>query len=158
MNIFIDEHIELLKLFIENEVEFIVIGGYAVIYHGYHRTTGDIDIRLRPDNRNKEKVIPAFSKYGIDEKSMHAFMNLDFTKVLAFHIGNEPFKIEFLTFLTGLNFSDAYERRIIANFDDLEIPFLHLEDLVQNKMSTGRLQDEADVEELQKIQKLKQPK
>ncbi len=57
MNLFIEKHQELIKLLISNNVEFIIIGGYSVIFHGYKRTTGDIDIWLNPTNENKKKLI-----------------------------------------------------------------------------------------------------
>ena len=57
MKVFIEKHRHLLKLLASAGIDFIVIGGYAVIYHGYVRTTGDLDIWLQPDNQNKEKLL-----------------------------------------------------------------------------------------------------
>jgi hypothetical protein len=67
MDIFLDEHKEFLLLLLKHEVEFMLIGGYAVIFHGYERTTGDMDIWLKPSNENKEKFIEVLKSYGINE-------------------------------------------------------------------------------------------
>ena len=135
------------------EVKFIVIGGYAVIFHGYIRTTGDVDLWLKPDNSTKEKFLKILTKSGFSEETIKLIHQSDFTETLAFHIGEPPDRIDFLTKLTGLNFDDAILKAEILKTDDFEIPVLHLDDLIINKMLSTRAKDKADVEELQKIYK-----
>lgn len=151
MNLFLDAHQELLHTLLNQNVDFIIIGGYAVIFHGYHRTTGDVDIWLKPGNDNKIKLIKAFAEFGIDESALQELTNLDFHSHLVFHIGEEPEKIEFLTRINGVEYDEADQEKVTADFNDLKIPFLHLNHLILSKTATGRLQDKADIEELQKI-------
>ena len=89
------------------------------------------------------------------EADIQKIANLDFTSTLVFAMGEEPEKAEFLTQISLVNFDEANKRKIIAEIDGLAIPFLHLDDLIQSKINTGRLKDKADIEELQKIQSLK---
>jgi hypothetical protein len=159
MNIFYHDHTIILRAFNEYEVEYLLIGGYAVIYHGYPRTTGDMDIWLKPDNENKSKIIQAFVSLGYDEQSIQHLHTYDFTEAVIFHLGIEPEKVEFLTKVSLLNFDEAYARR--QNFEMEEnfiIPFLTIQDLILSKINTGRAKDAADVEELQKIQRFKEKK
>jgi len=156
MNIFLPDHTEILKAFNHHEVEYLLIGGYAVILHGYDRTTGDMDIWLKPDNENKIKVIAALREVGYDDESLDELNNFDFTTAVMFYLGLEPQKIEFITKLSLLDFDESNARKNFCPIDDeLKIPVLHFNDLVLSKFNTGRTKDKADIEELQKIQKYK---
>ena len=141
---------ELLKA----DVEFMLIGGYAVIFYGYVRTTGDMDIWLKPDNTNKVRFIHALIKSGFSKEALDHVNNSDFTQTLAFHISEPPERIDFLTKLSGLNFNDSIQRANKIQSGELLIPVLHLDDLIINKMLLVRAKDKADIEELQKINKL----
>ncbi len=153
MNIFLDEHVEILSAMIKHNVEFMLIGGYAVIVHGYRRTTGDMDLWLNPTNDNKIKLHDALKDVGFYEKDLEYFLTLDFTKHLVFSIGSEPQKIDFLTKISNVEYSEADSHKITHEFEGIFIPVIHLNDLVLSKINTGRKQDKADIEELQKIQK-----
>ncbi len=107
MNLFIEKHRELLAQLLEKEVSFIVIGGFSVIFHGYHRTTGDVDLWIKPDNINKEKLVSVLRVFDFDEKDVEEISNLDFTKHLAFSIWEEPEKVDFHTFISLINFDEA---------------------------------------------------
>lgn len=155
MNLFIEKHKKLLALLLEKEVNFIVIGGYSVIFHGYRRTTGDVDLWIKPDNSNKVQLVSALRVLDFDEKDLEVISNLDFTKHLAFSIWEEPEKVDFLTYISLVNFDEANSMKVIADMDGLKIPFIHLNHLVLSKLNTGRPQDIADVEKLQKINKFR---
>jgi len=155
MSHLLDIQIKYLKALIDCQVEFLVAGGYAVIYHGYVRTTGDIDIWLRPDNDNKKKLLDAFVRQDLHNDSIENVSKLNFTTSVAFHIGQIPEKIDFFTFITGLEFDAAKRHSVTLNIENLQVPFLSMPDLIINKMMTTRKRDQADVEELQKIMKLK---
>jgi predicted nucleotidyltransferase len=155
MNLFIDKHVGLLKNLIDAKVDFIIIGGYSVIFYGYMRTTGDLDIWLKPDNSNKEKLITALAKTGLDEDFLEQVSKSDFTKHQAFSIWKEPERVDFLTIINLVSFDDAAKGKIIAETGGLKVPFIPLEQLVLSKINTGRLKDKADIEELQKIQEAK---
>jgi len=155
MNLFLEKHQDLLKELLLNKVDFIVIGGYSVIFHGYARSTGDVDLWLSPDNVNKLKLLAVLRKMNFDEEDVAHIAELDFEKHLVFSMWDEPEKVDFLTRINMVEFEQADQRKIIADIDGIKIPFLHLKDLVLYKFNTGRLKDKADVEELQKIQKEK---
>lgn len=155
MNLFLDTHQELLASLILHEVDFIIIGGFAVIFHGYRRTTGDVDIWIKPDNENKGNLLKALESFGVTPEALQELASLDFQQHLAFHIGQEPDKIEFLTQISGVNYDEADSQKVIADVDQLKIPFLNYHHLVLSKMNTGRLRDKADIEELQKVNMFK---
>ena len=151
MNIFHDDHLEIIKELLENQVSFLLIGGYAVIFHGYNRTTGDMDLWLEPTNRNKDKFINALEKLGFDPDDLEKLAEMDFTKHLTFSIGEEPQKIDFITLINQVSFEEAWVNRIVFALEDINIPVINIDELVLSKINTGRKKDEADVEELQRI-------
>lgn len=155
MNFTHPAHQEMLFALADNQVDFILIGGYAVIYHGYVRTTGDMDVWVRPTNENKEKLLEAFRKLGFDPEGIKQLEKLDFTSVVVFHIGVEPERIDFLSKVEGLNFDEAFRQKEILNIKAHQIPILRLDDLIVNKLLTNRLKDKADVENLTKIKNRK---
>ncbi len=154
MNIFFSEHLLIIKQLQTYQVRFLLIGGYAVIFHGYNRTTGDMDIWIDPDEENKSKFIACLFELEYRQEDIDYLRSLDFTKAQVFSIGEEPQRVDFLTQVNLLNFKEAYENKMIAPLDGLEIPYIHFNDLVLMKMNTGRLKDKSDVEELQKIRNL----
>ena len=156
MNLLLDLHRELIETLVRHDVGFIVIGGYAVIHHGYNRTTGDIDLWLRPDNANKEKLLQALKAFGIDDESLNDVRKLDFTQASFFKIGDEPERIDFLTRINLVNYDDADKEKVVADVDGLKIPFLHFNHLILSKINTDRQQDKADVDMLQRIHKLRE--
>ncbi len=151
MNIFLEEHQEILNALLHNQVEFLMIGGYAVIFHGYERTTGDMDLWLQPMNENKEKVIKALAGVGFASNDLNELSKLDFSKPIVFSIGNPPEKIDFMTLINQVSFDEAYRNRTSIPLEGLQIPVINLKELILSKINTGRAKDAADVEELQKI-------
>lgn len=155
MNIFDSYTHKVLSTLLKHNVQFIVVGGYAVNYHGYKRTTGDIDLLLKPDNgENKTKLINSLRELEIEEETLSALNNLDFEKPQVFMDGEEPFKIDFLTKISGVEFEDAWKVKIEATYDNLNIPFLSYNHLILSKINSTRGKDKIDIEELQKIKKL----
>jgi hypothetical protein len=156
MNIFDTYTHDLLHQLNLNEVPYIVVGGYAVNYHGYRRTTGDIDIWIKPSNENsKTQLLTALKNLGITEDKLQKLSEIDFTLPTVFVDGKEPYKIDFMTRISGVNFEEAWDKKIIAELDGLKIPFIHLHHLILSKISNNRTKDKLDVEELQKIQALR---
>jgi hypothetical protein len=151
MNLFIELHQDLLRRLLAANIDFIVIGGYSVIFHGYTRTTGDIDIWLKPDNDNREKLIPVLRDFGFEEESLQIVSQFDFTRHLVFSTGEYPEKIDFLTHINLVTYSEAEKEKIVADVDGLQIPFLHLNHLILSKINTGRDKDATDITQLQHI-------
>ncbi|MDZ4792979.1 MAG: nucleotidyltransferase [Bacteroidota bacterium] len=155
MNLFLDAHRTVLQKLIEKGVDFILIGGYAVNFHGYNRTTGDLDVWIKPDNDNKLILIAALHELDFDEEGISTINSWNFEKSCKFHIFEKPFQTEFMTHISGVKYNDA---RIIAEnaeIDGLSILIIHINSLLQNKRSTGRTKDMADAEYLEKIIELR---
>ena len=155
MNIFVEEHQELLFALLNNNVKFMLIGGYAVIYYGYERTTGDMDILLEPDNNNREKLLNALAEFGIEDQDLLKLKETDLTKAQVFFIGSNPRRIDFLTKVSGISFEEAITEVNYFPLDDKLVPVIHYNHLILTKMTTGRMKDKADIEELERIRKYK---
>jgi hypothetical protein len=158
MNIFFKEHKILLKKLITAGVKFIIVGGYAINYHGYNRTTGDLDIWIKPGNDNRDTLLMVLKELGFREDSLQFLRQADFGQPFAFHFWDEPYKVDIMTKISGVSFNEADTKKIIMDYEGLSIPFLDFHHLVLSKISTGRSRDQVDVEELQKIKKLKDQK
>jgi|ERR1019366_4562587 predicted nucleotidyltransferase len=156
MNIFDEYTHALLCELNKNNVEYIVVGGYAVNFHGYRRTTGDIDLWIKPENEtNKNNILQSLRNLKVEENILNQLKVLDFSKPIVFIDGEEPFKIDFMTYISGVDFTDAWEHKTVAKLEGIPIPFIHLQHLIISKITTGRPQDKIDIEKLQQIQKLK---
>lgn len=154
MIIFLEPHKSFLKKLVNGNVDFILVGGYAVNFYGYTRTTGDIDLWLKPANDNRDRLISVLIKEGFSDQGINKIRTLDFTTMVAFHSGEMPFKIDFMTHISGLTFSEAISEKATLPVDDFFIPVLNYDHLILSKMSTSRKRDQVDVEELQKISAL----
>jgi hypothetical protein len=153
MEILLPEFKQILLLLKKHNVDYIVIGGYAVIYHGYARTTVDIDILLKPDNHIRKNLIAALKEFGISQESLDQIELIDLSKAAVFYFGDKPRRIDFLTKISGVNFNEAIETANHFRLEDDDIAVIDFNHLLINKMISDRLKDKADVEELQKIAK-----
>lgn len=123
MNIFDDYTYQLLKKLNQLKVEYLVVGGYAVNYHGYRRTTGDIDLWIKPDNGlNKDRIVKALKSLGVDGDKLQQLIQLDFSRPLVFIDGEEPFKIDFMTAVSGVKFDEAWKQKVISHLDGSTLP------------------------------------
>jgi hypothetical protein len=155
MDLFLEEHQNFLLLLLEHDVEFILIAGYAVIYHGYERTTADMDLWLKPSNENRNKFIEALKQHGVNQHLLKTIRKMDFTEPQVLYIGEKPNKIDFLTKLQSLDFEDVSSRKKYVSLGNSKVPVIHFNDLVVSKMLADRPQDKADIDMLQKIRKAK---
>ena len=137
---------DLLRAFNDENVRYLIVGGYALIKYTEPRYTKDLDIWVSPDPENATKVFRALVKYGapVTDMSPADFMREGFF----FTMGLAPNRVDILFDLTGLNFETAWERRVSAVVADAETNFLSRVDLIINKEAVGRKQDLADVEKL----------
>ncbi|MFT4095168.1 MAG: nucleotidyltransferase [Niabella sp.] len=159
MNIFIEEHQQMLLALVRHKVKFMLIGGYAVIYHGYARTTGDMDVWLALGNDNKENLIAALNTFGIDEESLAILETIDFTTPQnVFYFGKIPRRIDFLTMISNVKFEDAFKEAVYFPLEGEQIPVIHYNQLILSKLTSERMKDKADIEELQRINKYKKGK
>lgn len=137
---------EFIEFFVAREVAFLVVGGYAVAAHGHPRYTKDLDIWIRVDPVNAASVMFALDDFGFGNLGLVAddFLADD----VVVQLGREPKRIDLLTFVSGVEFDDAYEHRSMIEVGDLAVPVIGRTELRRNKLATGRLRDLADVEDL----------
>jgi predicted nucleotidyltransferase len=141
------EYINLIRLLNEEGVEYVVLGGHAVIAHGYLRTTGDVDIFVRPSDENAIQILRVMERYGY---SNGEFELADFTKVPSYlSFGRNDGWIDIMTFTLGVSFDQCYDNRLVLNIQGVPVNFIGLQQLLANKMATGRPQDLRDIENLQ---------
>ena len=138
---------EFLKLLDKHKVEYLVVGGYAVAFHGHPRYTKDIDIWINHDEGNAGQLIKVLVEFGFASLGLKT---TDFTEPgNIIQLGYPPSRIDLLTSVSGLKFNEAFERKITHNLGGTNINFICLDDLKTNKKETGRHQDMADLENLE---------
>ena len=138
---------EFIELLNEHNVRYLVVGGYAVAFHGHPRYTKDIDIWIELSLQNAENILEALKEFGFGSLDLSLDDFLEGDQII--QLGYPPNRIYILTALTGLKFEDCYNARIEFDVVGLHIHFIDLENLKKNKLATGRLQDLADAENLQ---------
>jgi nucleotidyltransferase DUF2204 len=143
---------------LDSKAIFLLIGGYAVNYHGYARYTGDIDFWIQPDNENKLLLLDAFTRLGRNADDINEISKLDFTKEQVFFMGEPPLRIDFLTKVNIVNFEEAWKKKQFWQLENFQIPVVDYEHLILTKFTTGRTKDKLDLEELQKINQSKKKK
>lgn len=147
-NIFNSDFRDFLKALNENKVNYILVGGYAVVLHGYPRTTGDMDLWVERSLENYRKLEKAFSQFGMPLFDMNEQNFLSHPVWDVFTFGNPPVAIDIMTRLEGLDFNTAFDRTVIFEDEDLKIRTIHKSDLILLKKSAGRSKDLNDLENL----------
>lgn len=137
---------EFLRLLHSHEVEYLLVGGYAVGYHGYPRTTNDLDVWVAARAENAEKLVTAFHEFGFSKGSVNATEFLDEKRVI--RMGVPPVCIDVIMSVSGLKFAVCYARRVVEDIDGIAVNLLSLEDLKKNKLASGGLKDLNDIEHL----------
>jgi predicted nucleotidyltransferase len=148
-NLFNPDFKDFLQALNQHDVDYMIVGGYAVIMHGYTRTTGDLDIWVRKNVANYEKLVQAFTTFGMPTFDMSKINFLENEALDVFTFGVPPICIELITNIKGVTFEDAYENAIIREIDDISIKTLSLADLLKAKRAAGRPKDQDDIEHLQ---------
>lgn len=144
---------EFIELLNEYKVKYLVIGGYAVNFHGYPRYTKDIDFWLWMTKPNIKKLIKAIKEFGFGGLNLEVADFMSPENII--QLGYEPYRIDLLVDVEGVDFEACYKRRTEAQLDGTEVQFLSLQDLITAKKKAGRLQDLADAEQLEKLEKKK---
>lgn len=127
-------------------VEYLVIGGYAVGFHGFVRATGDLDIFVGLSARNAENLLAAFHDFGFDVPELTAAVFLEAGKIV--RIGVPPLRLEVMNEISGVTFAACFAQRVEEMIDGLRVCFIDRENLLQNKRAAGRPKDLADIEAL----------
>lgn len=138
---------EFIELLNGNSVRYLIVGGYAVAFHGHPRYTKDLDvwIELSPDNATN--MLNALVEFGFESSGLEADDFLEADQII--QLGYPPNRIDILTTLESLEFEDCYKTKVEAEIQGLRIDLIDIESLKRNKRSTGRPQDLADAENLE---------
>ena len=132
-----------------NDVEYILVGGYAVVIHGYSRTTGDMDIWVNRTEENYLKLLNAFKQFGMPEFDMTKENFLYHKSWDVFRFGRKPVAIDIMTKMGEFNFKDCYEQSQLFEDDDLKIRVIHYNHLINAKKAAGRGRDIEDIKNLE---------
>ncbi len=130
----------------DNQVRYLIIGGYAVAFHGYPRYTKDIDIWIEISLDNAEKIIKALEQFGFGSLELKPNDFLVSNQVV--QLGYPPNRIDLITSPDGVEFEECYASKVEVIIDGVNLDFIDLENLRKNKRASGRLQDLADLENL----------
>ncbi|MDP2975121.1 MAG: hypothetical protein Q8N45_02790 [Anaerolineales bacterium] len=137
---------DFLQLLNSHQVEYLLIGDYAVGYHGYPRATGDMDIWIAIHPQNAEKVVTVLREFGFDLPELSVELFLKENQII--RMGVPPVKIDITTTISGVQFDECYAKRIVDILDDVQVNLINLNHLKANKKAIGRLKDLTDVEHL----------
>ncbi len=137
---------EFLNVLNSKKVKYLLIGGYAVAYHGYPRSTNDMDIWIAVDPDTANQMVEAIRDFGFDTPQLSNDLFLKERNVI--RMGVAPMRIEILTSISGVRFGDCYEERVVDEIDGQQVNIISLKHLKVNKKASGRYKDLDDFENL----------
>lgn len=138
----------MLQSLLDNKVEFLVVGAYAMGAQGYPRATGDFDVWVKASAVNSLKIYKALIDFGAPVATINDKTFAE--EGVIFQIGIMPRRIDIITHIDGVDFKDAYAAKLVIETEGLKIPFLSKENIIKNKLASGRPKDRLDVEYLKK--------
>jgi hypothetical protein len=138
---------ELLRLLEEHDIEYMIVGGYAVAYHGFPRFTKDIDLFFRLTSENAIRLRQALVVFGFREEELPIEAFTTTGNVLTF--GMAPTRVDLINEIDGVTYDEARPNVVRGKYGAVEVTFIGLADLLKNKKSTPRTKDKGDVEELE---------
>jgi predicted nucleotidyltransferase len=150
-NIFNQDFQEFLLALNEKKVNYVLVGGYSVIYHGFPRTTGDLDLFVEVSKENYANLVLAFEQFKMPTFDMTEDSFLNQTKINVYSFGRPPVCIEILKEISGFTFQEINDNAIQAVFEGIPMKIIHLNDLRRNKEISGRSKDLNDLENLSEL-------
>ena len=144
---------EFIELLNSRKVEYIVVGGHAVAFHGHPRFTGDIDFFIRMTSANVERLLAVLNDFGFGALGITERDILQPKRII--QLGHPPNRIDLLTSISGVDFDSAWETRVEVMMDDQSVSMLGWKELLRNKKAAGRAKDLADLEKLLAVAKRK---
>ena len=134
-----------------NNVEYILVGGYSVILYGYPRTTGDIDLWVKKSKENYEKLLKAFQEFAMPVFDMTEENFLNNKDINVFTFGRQPVAIDIMTACKGLEFEEASKNSEDKEVDGITLKLISYQDLIKAKKASNRSKDQNDIENLKKL-------
>ena len=144
--IFPQDFKEFLQLLNNKRIEYLLIGGYAVSFHGYPRATADMDIWVATNETNAKKLVDALKQFGFDTPQLSPQLFLQSKHIV--RMGVPPLRIEIMNTISGVDFNKCFDERIVENIDDVAVNIISLKYLKMNKKASGRHKDLDDLENL----------
>ena len=138
---------EFIELLNKHKVEFIIVGGYALAFHGAPRFTGDIDFFVKPETNNAKKILAALDEFGFAELDI-SLEDLSTPKKVI-QLGVPPVRIDIITSITGVEWEDANASKIDSSLGGVPVYFIGQKEFIKNKKSTGRYKDLSDIDALE---------
>ena len=136
----------MLELFNKHKVEYLVVGGYPLVFRGAPRVTGDIDLFVHPTSDNAERILAALDEFGFGSLSLSRD---DFTTPgMVVQLGVPPVRVDIITKVSGVSWEKAERGKVPGHYADTPVFFIGREDFIANKRATGRAKDAADIEAL----------
>ena len=130
-------------------VEFLVVGGHAVGFHGWPRFTEDLDLLVRPSVTNGQRLMDVLDAFGFGDIGLNASSFSKQGQVI--QLGRAPNRVDLMTGIDGVDFEDAWAHRLAGRLEEIPVAVLGLQQLLANKRATGRPQDLADIDRLEKL-------
>lgn len=149
-NIFHEDFRDFIIALNKYDVDYILVGGYSVILHGYLRTTGDLDVWVNKNAANYKKLVSSFNEFGLSIFDMTENNFLSNPDINVFSFGRPPVSIDILTEVKGLDFTECFKNASFTKVDNLKIRALDYRDLIKAKKASGRPRDLDDLENLNK--------
>jgi hypothetical protein len=137
---------DLLELFNAHQVEYMIVGGYALAFHGAPRYTGDIDIFVKPTSENARRILTALDDFGFGSLGLTVEDLESLDNVV--QLGVPPVRIDLITSLTGVSWEDAFLDCVDGKYGELPVKYIGFDELISNKRATGRKKDLSDLEAL----------
>jgi hypothetical protein len=137
---------ELLELFNAHKVEYLIVGGYALAFHGAPRYTGDIDIFVKPETENAKRILKALAEFGFGSVGLKEGDLIAPNKVV--QLGFPPVRIDIITSISGVSWEEAYPKHDKGEYGDIPVCYIGREQYIANKRASGRKKDLADLEAL----------
>lgn len=135
---------DLLELLNFHQVEYMIVGAYALAFHGAPRFTGDMDIFVKPDAENARRIISALNDFGFGSTGLSPADFEGEDRII--QLGYPPIRIDLITSLTGISWDDAFSGRVAGSYGGIPVYFIGREQLIKNKRALGRKKDLADLE------------
>jgi len=146
-----DDFRDLLVQFVDAGVESVIVGAYALSFHGAPRASGDIDLFIRPADDNARRVVTALIAFGAPLEAAGITMN-DFTQPgTVYQVGVPPRRVDVMTQISGVTFDEAWASRVTAEVEGRSVGFIDRVHLLRNKEATGRPKDLADIARLRRM-------
>ena len=142
---------EFIELLNAHNVQYLIVGGYALAFHGHPRYTKDIDVWIATNTENAERMLKVLTDFGFSSLALSQQDFLEKDNII--QLGLPPNRIDILTSVDGIEFENSIHQSSVLEVDGVNIHLIGIHNLIENKIASGRLQDLADVEKLQALLK-----